>query len=191
MTSGTALCRRAVFMPAGRLVYPGPVEEALSRYRESYETVAQTASVAQRRPGTGELRTSDVRSSDVVYSCTEEKVIEIDVPANEQSVGTYFVSCHINDANGVLITKCDSRLVEAWFDPELDQRIRLTVGGLWFAPGRYLVDVFLCRAGILDAWEGATSFEVLPELPYPESMNDEAISGSLVLSDFTFERSHA
>ena len=63
------------------------------------------------------------------------------------------------------------------------------MAGIWFVPGRYRVDVFLCRVGILDEWEGAANFEVLPELPYAESMNDEAISGALVLSDFSYEGS--
>lgn len=191
LTTVTALCTSAIFLSAGRLLYSGPADEALARYRESFESVAETAAVAQRRPGTGELRASDVRLSDTAFSSAEDKTIEIDVPSNAQSVGKYFVSCHFNDANGIVITKCDSRLVEAWFDPEVDQRIRLTVAGLWFAPGRYTVDVFICRVGIVDAWEAAASFEVLPELPYPEAMNDEAIQGSLVLSDFSYERSEA
>lgn len=189
MATVTALCTRAVFLSAGKLVYAGAVDEALARYRDSYDTVDEPAAVAARRPGTGELRVSDVRMAEPVFTSAEPKVIEIDIPANEQSIGRYFVSCHINDANGVLITKCDSRLVEAWYDPERSQRIRLTVAGIWFVPGRYRVDVFLCRVGILDEWEAAANFEVLPELPYAESMNDEAISGALVLSDFSYEGS--
>lgn len=191
MATVTALCTSALFLSAGRLLYSGSVDEAMDRYRDSFESVAETAAVAQRRPGTGELRVSDVRVSDTVFSSAEDKAIEIDIPANDQSVGKYFVSCHINDVNGVLITKCDSRLVEAWFDPEVDQRIRLTVAGLWFIPGRYTISVLICRMGIVDLWEAAASFEVLPELPYPETMNDEAIQGSLVLSDFTYERGEA
>ena len=53
------------------------------------------------------------------------------------------------------------------------------------------MDVFVCKMGVLDGWEAAATFDVLPELPYPESFNDEAISGAMVLSDFTYERSAA
>lgn len=189
MATVNALCTQAIFLAGGRLVHSGSVEDVLQLYRDSFETVAQTTAVAARRPGTGELRSSDVRAADTVFNSVDDKVIEIDIPPNPESIGQYFISCHINDANGVLVTKCDSRLVESWFDPEQEQRIQLTVSGLWFAPGRYTVDVFLCRMGILDAWEAAATFEVLPELPYPESMNDEAIAGSLVLSNFSYERS--
>lgn len=188
MATVTALCTSAIFLSAGRLVHFGSVDEVLKLYRDSFDTVAESTAVAARRPGTGELRTRDVRVADTVFGSTEDKIIEIDVPANPDSIGSYFISCHINDANGVLVTKCDSRLVEAWFDPDKPARVRLTVAGLWFTPGRYSVDVFICRMGILDAWEAAATFDVLPELPYPESMNDEAIDGSLVLSNFTYER---
>ncbi len=191
MATVTALCTSAIYLAGGRLVHSGSVDDVLALYRDSFESVAQTTAIASRRPGTGELRTADVRVADTVFASADDKVIEIDVAANPDSLGAYFVSCHINDANGVLITKCDSRLVEEWFDPEREQRIQLTISGLWFVPGRYTVDVFLCRMGILDAWEAAASFEVLPELPYPESMNDEAVTGALVLSDFSYERSEA
>ncbi len=188
MATVTALCTSAIFLSAGRLVHAGSVDEVLQLYRDSFDSVAESTAVAARRPGTGELRTSDVRVADTVFGVTEDKIIEIDIPGNPDSIGSYFISCHINDANGVLVTKCDSRLVEQWFDPQASVRVRLTVGGLWFTPGRYTVDVFICRMGILDAWEAAATFDVLPELPYPETMNDEAIDGSLVLSNFTYER---
>ncbi|WOP17209.1 ABC transporter ATP-binding protein [Raineyella sp. LH-20] len=191
MATVTALCTSALYLDAGKLTYSGPVDGALAMYRDSFESFAQSTRVAQRRPGTGELRAADVRLSESSFSSAEDKVIEIDVPANPAMTGDYFVSCHINDVNGVLITKCDSRLVEAWFAPDTDQRVRLTVTGLWLRPGRYTVDVFVCRTGVLDAWEAAAAFEVLPELPYPETFNDEAVSGALVLSDFTYERSSA
>lgn len=188
MATVTALCTSALYLAGGKLVHGGSVDDVLALYRDSFETVAETTVVAARRPGTGELRASDVRVADTVFTSADDKVVEIDIPANPDSIGTYFVSCHINDANGVTITKCDSRLVEAWFDPEREQQVQLTISGLWFAPGRYSIDVFICRMGVLDAWEGATTFEVLPELPYPETMNDEAIQGALVLSDFEYTR---
>lgn len=188
MATVTTLCTSAIYLAGGKLVHSGTVDEVLGLYRDSFESVAEATAVAARRPGTGELRATDVRVADTVFSSTEDKVVEIDVPANPESIGSYFISCHINDANGVIITKCDSRLVEAWFDPEQEQQVQLTVSGLWFAPGRYTIDVFICRMGILDAWEGAATFDVLPELPYPESMNDEAVQGALVLSDFEYTR---
>ncbi|NUT58800.1 MAG: hypothetical protein HOQ00_08165, partial [Agromyces sp.] len=62
----------------------------------------------------------------------------------------------------------------------------LSVTGLWLRPGRYTVDVFVCRAGILDAWQGAQAFDVLPELPYPGAVPEDAYSNGIVLTDFTY-----
>jgi glucose-6-phosphate 1-dehydrogenase len=41
---------------------------------------------------------------------------------------------------------------------------------------------------ILDAWEAAAAFEVLPVLPYPHATSDEGTAHGLVLADFRFER---
>ena len=103
-------------------------------------------------------------------------------------IGQYYVSCHINDVNGIVVAQCDSRLVGLWLDPTVQQRVALTVTSLWLRPGRYTVDVFLCKAGVLDAWEGAAVFEVLPVSPYPEIAGDEALDRGMVLSDFSYER---
>ncbi len=188
MATVTALCTRALFLSAGTLAYSGTVDGALARYRDSFETFADAQLTAERRPGTGEVRAGSVRVSESTYACVDDRVVEIDVPAHPGSVGDYFVSCHLNDANGAVITKCDSRLIGGWYDPSVEQRITLTVSGLWLRPGRYSVDVFVCRMGILDAWEAAATFEVLPELPYPELSIDEAVAGALVLSDFRYSR---
>lgn len=183
----SALCTQALFLSGGRLEYSGPVEGALRRYRDSFEAFATSQTDRDRRPGTGELRALDVRLSETTFGVAEDKVVEIDVAANPAMVGTYFVSVHLNDASGVLVTKCDSRLVGAYFDPTREQRAVLTVRGPWLKPGRYEVSVYVCSMGILDAWEAAASFEVLPDLPYREIGSEEAIAGALVLADFDYD----
>ena len=115
------------------------------------------------------------------------KVIEFDVPARPDFVGTYFVSCHINDANGNVVAQCDSRLTGTWFDPNESQAGRLVVKNLWLKPGRYTIDMFLCQSGVIDAWEGADVIDVLPSPPYPEVTSDEALSNGMVLADFDYE----
>lgn len=184
----TSLCTSALFLESGRLVYAGGVGGALQRYRDSFEDFAATQQDAARRPGSGELRASDVRVTEKTYHSAEDKVIEIDVPANPDLIGSYYVSCHVNDANGAVITQCDSRLVGFWLDAATPQRVLLTVGGLWLRPGRYTVDVFLCKTGVMDAWEAAAVFEILPDLPYPEVGSGEAVGRAMVLADFSYDR---
>ena len=187
MSTVRALCTRALYLDAGRLEYEGPVQGAMDRYAESFETRVVRSSVAARRPGSGEIRVADVWMESATVTVAQDKVVHIRVPASAGVVGKYFVSCHIRDRNGIDVTKCDSRLVEGWFDPEREVDLSLSISELWLPPGRYSVDTFVCQMGVLDAWEAAATFEVLPELPYPEALNDEAIAGALVLCDFTYE----
>lgn len=185
MQTVTSLCTSALFLNAGHLDYHGSVEGALGRYRATFDDFASAQRDAGRRPGTGELRAVDVRTESSYHSA-DDKVIEVDLDANPDSNLPYFVSAHINDANGVVIAQCDSRVHDVWFDPAEPHRTTLTISGLWLRPGRYSVDVFVCRAGILDAWQGAATFEVLPELPYPGIAPDDAYATGLVLTDFTY-----
>jgi lipopolysaccharide transport system ATP-binding protein len=157
----------------------------MAQYRASFEDFAAAQVEASRRPGSGELRTTSV-STDSTFHVADTKVIQIDVDDNPDSTLPYFVSAHITDANGVVLAQCDSRVHDVWLDPAQSQRLTLSVDGLWLRPGRYSVDVFVCRAGILDAWEGAASFEILPDLPYPQFADAEAIAGGVVLTDFAY-----
>ena len=182
-----ALCTQALFLNAGELEYIGSVDQALQMYRDSFESFADRQRDPNNRPGTGELRVRAVRLSESTFTVAQDKVIEIDLDANSSMAGSYFISVHVNDATGVLVTKCDSRLVGVWFDPSRPQTAVLTIRDPWLKPGHYEVDVYVCRVGILDSWEAAASFEVLPDLPYPEVSNDEAIAGALVLADFSYD----
>ena len=187
MQTVTALCTSALYLERGQLRYYGPVDGALERYRASFATFAAAQSDASRRSGTGELRARAVRLSEESYEPAEDKLIEIELEANAEMIGQYFVSVHLNDENGVVVVQCDSRNVGIWLDPTTAQTLTLTVNDLWLKPGRYTVDVFVCKTGILDSWEGAAVFEVLPVSPYPELAGDEALSAGTVLSDFSYQ----
>lgn len=179
------LCTSALFLQAGELVFQGDVNAAMAAYRASFDQHAAAHVEASRRPGTGELRARSV-TTDPTFHVADTKVVEIEVGDNTEVTLPYFISAHVNDANGVVLAQCDSRVHGVWLDPARPQRLTLSIDGLWLRPGRYSIDVFVCRAGILDAWEGAASFEILPDLPYPEIGSEEAISSGVVLTDFSY-----
>lgn len=181
------LCTSALFLQAGELTYQGDVETAMQRYRETFEDHALAQLEASRRPGSGQLRADSVSMSKATYDSAERKEITIQVPAGASVVGQYYVSCHVTDANGVTVVQCDSRLVGTWLDPEVPHELVLTIDDLMLRPGRYSVDVFLCAVGVMDAWEGAAVFEILPTLPYPESATEDAWSHGTVLCDFRYQ----
>ena len=183
----TALCTSAMFLENGSLSYIGGVEGALLQYRESFDRFQTSQLEAESRPGTGTLRFARARVTEQLQDPSDDTVIEFEVASSQHVVGRYFVSCHINDADGNVILQCDSRLVGRYFDPHTPQQARLAIRDLWFKPGRYTVDLFLCQAGILDAWEAVDAFEVAPSSPYPAATSDEAMSSGVVLADFDYE----
>lgn len=182
----TSLCTSAIYLDHGRLIYQGSVDGALETYRNSFQKFQAEQTNPLNRPGTGQLRLAGVRITESQQGPTDEKVIELDLPPESSLIGDYFVSCHINDANGVVIAQCDSRAMGAWYDPALPHRAVLRIRNLWLKPGTYTVDAFVCQTGILDSWEGAAAFEVLPSYPYPELTSEEALSTGVVLTDFSY-----
>lgn len=183
----SALCTSAMFLDKGTLSYYGSVEGALMRYRDSFEKFQREQRDANARPGTGELRFTRVAVTEQTQDPADVKTVEFEVDATADLVGRYFVSCHVNDANGNVVVQCDSRLTGGWFDPGTKQNGRLRIDNLWLKPGRYTIDMYLCQAGILDAWEGADTIDVLPSSPYPDVTSDEALSRGVVLADFAYE----
>ncbi len=183
----TALCTSAVFLDRGRLTFQGSVEDVLDVYRRSFEKHAAEQRDPASRPGTGALRATAVVPEADVFEPAATKAVTVRIGKNPELVGQYFVSAHVNDVNGTVIAQCDSRAVGGWFDPHKEQEVRLSLRTPWLKPGRYTVDVFLCQAGVLDAWEGAATFEVMPGSPYPEMTIDEATARGLILADFDYE----
>lgn len=182
-----ALCTSAIYLESGRLVLHGTVDDALAAYRDSFEKVSLSNQEADRRPGTGEIRFTAAAPAKDVFEPAGEKAIEFAVEGNLDSIGDYFVSCHVNDEHGMTVVQCDSRLVGFYLDPACEHRASLSFTTPWLKPGRYTVDLFACRSGVLDMWEGACQFEVMPLLPYPVATISEAIQNGVVFADFEYE----
>ncbi len=180
------LCTSAMFLKAGRLAHHGDVETTMHHYRESFNEHAVAQQEAVRRPGSGELRASAVAVGQPTYGVTEGKSVTISIPAGPPEIRRYYVSVHVTDANGAIVVQCDSRLTGTWLEPDAPHEVTLDIDGLWLRPERYSVDVFLCASGVMDSWEGAASFEVMPGLPYPDMATDDGYKRAAVLSDFSY-----
>ena len=183
----TALCTSAIFLERGRLTFQGSVTETLETYRLSFARFSEQQRDPSARQGTGRLRARSVAPDDDVFEAGAPKGISIEVDSNPNLVGKYFVSIHLNDDNGVLLAQCDSRVIGGWFDPSVPQKIRFVLLDPWLKPGRYSIDLFVCQMGVLDSWEAATVFEVMPSSPYPEMASEEATTGGVILANFNYE----
>jgi lipopolysaccharide transport system ATP-binding protein len=56
----------------------------------------------------------------------------------------------------------------------------------WLRPGDYRIDVFICHAGMIDAYEHACHLNILPLLPYAVTDNSEATAHGVVFADFGY-----
>ena len=180
----STLCSSAMYLQSGELKFHGDVPTALEQYRQGFDDYAAIQQEATRRPGSGEIRATSVTVKGSGTPADGVRSVEVDLPTSDRLATPYFVSVHVNDSDGVVVAQCDSRLHQLWLDPERAHRVTFSIRGPWLKPGRYTVDVFVCQAGVLDAWDGAESFEVLPIVPYPQSDGGESIAVGVVLADF-------
>ncbi len=180
------LCTSALYLDRGHCLATTDVEDALARYSESFSRPPEPTQAA-RRWGSGEIRLASVAPAKEIYEPNEPKEICFQLPANQDWPGGYFVSAHILDENGVIVAQCDSRLMNFWLDAAKPVEASLTITSPWLRPGRYTVDVFVCRAGVIDAWDGACSFQVIPVLPYPNTSSTDGIENGTVFAEFEYQ----
>lgn len=185
MQSVAALCTKGMYLTKGRMTYYGGVQEAIRHYLDSFnQQDAVQAGDMHRRPGSGELRITSAVPSKPFYAAAEEKRIRFRIEEQKPSRGKYFISCHLFSEAGVGLITCDSRLLGHWLDPAPVHEGEFVLRTPWLKPGRYRMEMFLCGANIIDRWEEACFFDVVPVLPYPDPSHPHAITDGLMFADF-------
>jgi lipopolysaccharide transport system ATP-binding protein len=189
LQSITSLCNKAVFMEQGQVRHYGPAEETVAKYlKYSTQKSTDARTTALRRPGSGEIRFTSVSISKDFYQCDEPRVIEFRAERLKPYTGKVFFFCEIFDQSGAAVLFCDSRLDELWVELDNDgYNGRIEIRGPWLKPGSYSVTLMVCCAGVIDHFEHACKFEILPMIPYPGQWTLESEKRGMVLPDFTFE----
>lgn len=182
----TALCSEALLLDRGTVSAYGAVEDVLATYRASVAEHAVVQRETRAQVPAGILHVVAATTTRLTYLPAEPKRFTFTIQAEAAPDGPYFLSCHINDANGGVVAQCDSRLGGLWFHPDQPQEVTLDLRQPWLKPGTYTVDVFLCRVGIVDVWDGAVTFDVEQELPYAVTGTAESFGRGMVLADFDF-----
>ena len=183
------LCSSALYLSAGHLVLHGTVEEAMEEYKRSFARSAPVLREASSRPGTGELRFTEVVVEHDIVKPGQEVVVNFAVGANPEYGSRFHLSCFINNEDGMLIAQCDSRVNDFWLDPVMDNEGSLRVRTPWLKPGAYTVDVFIHTGGRqADVWEQACHFQVLPVTPYAHPTTPDGTDRGVVFPDFDYSQ---
>jgi lipopolysaccharide transport system ATP-binding protein len=183
------LCNSALYLSAGHLVLHGTVEKAMEEYKRSFIREAPVLKVAAHRPGTGELRFAEVSMGSDMVKPGDDVVIEFAIGANAAFGSRYYLSCFINNEDGMVIAQCDSRVVDFWLDPATEAQGRMLLRTPWLKPGAYTVDVRVCAGGqATDIWEQACQFQVLPVSPYPHMTSPDGTDHGVVFPEFDYSQ---
>ncbi|MGD9703386.1 MAG: ABC transporter ATP-binding protein [Acidimicrobiia bacterium] len=180
------LCERGLVLHEGRVLTLDATTNAVLNYT-ALPASRPTRSRPHRRSGSGEFRIHAASAPGAPFSCEQHKLIRFEVAKVQADLDRYFVSVHIVDSLRRIVAQCDSRSTGPWIEHVSGiQTFELRLETPWLKPGRYEADVFVCNAGIIDSYDGACWFEVLPSLPYLSTLADEAQVHNLVLPNFSF-----
>ncbi len=187
MQTIAALCSSVCVFDRGRMEYQGEAVSGVARYYQSLESARGEAADAGRRPGSGEVRFTHAAPHRSQYRPDEPKVVGFRVKVVTPNPPRVSLSAHLNDSAGDLLCQCDSRFVGPPLDlPPGEVEGELTIHAPWLKPGDYSIDLFVVdgHVGVVDRFERACQFQVLPVMPYPHTAPEAAMSSGTVLGRF-------
>lgn len=180
-----ALCKSAIYMEGGKINFIGKPGQAIEYYLAT--PTRRVDARVRRRPGSGEIRIGEVILSKVNYFSTDDIIIRMPVQIVTTQQPEFFLSVEILNAHGVTILHLDSRILDRVFTALSEQTVTYRIRSPRLAQGDYRVNIYLCNAlGVIDSFEDAARFSVVPILPYPASRAD-CIANALVYPEFTVE----
>jgi len=182
-----ALCDTAVYLKAGHVAHHGPARETIARYLDETRGADEDVDLSDfsRRPGSGEVRL--VHAQRVDSDAPLELSWRIRGVHGQEVV---YVAVHVVDSQGLTVLQCDSRLVRPDFVVREGEDVEgvFVLDGPGLKPGRYRLDMFVCRpTGLIDVVEDVLRFDAPPLLPYPNAAPADAIENGLVLADFRYD----
>jgi lipopolysaccharide transport system ATP-binding protein len=186
MRSIERLCSRVLLLEGGRIAFDGSTAEGVSRYlHQSFEDVGQ--SIPEDRPGTGEIRVTDVSVPTQNLAAEDPKRIQFRLEQRREGLDRCFVAVVVRNGEGIPVAHCDSSVVGEWYSvADGAAEGEFTLATPWLHPGDYVVDLYVCNAGVLDSYDNACRFTVRPGYPYAVGIDDELARRDLVPPDFRF-----
>ncbi len=184
-----ALCTKGMVLQEGRILFSGSAAACVSHYMDATSTGVRSrrARLPETRTGSGEWRFTEAAPTKLAFRADEPKEVAFHVAPTKADAGPIFLSGLLINEEGVILTRLDSRLTGFWVRSPEAFWGRLSIAGLWLAPGRYTLDLHVgSHSGAVDIFERAAEFEVSPVLPYPEAVHPAATASALVLANFAW-----
>lgn len=172
------ICSQVAWLHAGRVLRHGPTADLLTEYKVAADRELDESPTSRYIESCALLNTRPAPGQELRF-----RFRLAPRPAGER----FFLSAQIADDDHRVVAQLDSRLSGLWVEsaPEAAE-VDLSMRSPWLKPGRYRLDTFICDFGIKERIEGALSFWVSEETPYPTPIQDEAIRNVTVLADFAY-----
>jgi lipopolysaccharide transport system ATP-binding protein len=187
MQTISALCNRSLCLHRGSVVFAGSVVDGIARYYAQQEPSSEEAVDAERRPGSGGIRIVESHPRQAQFQPHEPKIVDFTLRRSDRGMSRCLIAAHVVDEAEQLVCQCNSVFLgrEAVFTGDAVSG-SLVLRTPWLKPGDYWIDLFLLDGlvGVVDRFERACRFTVLPVLPYPSPGPEASMASGAVLADF-------
>jgi lipopolysaccharide transport system ATP-binding protein len=186
MAAVSSLCSRGVVLRNGQVLADGPTREAIAAYYADLGGPVETVT-SRRATGPTSLVAATPTASGGQFHPDEPKTFDVRVRGQVANSPPCLLAAHVTDAAEQVVVQCNSVFLDKQvvFDTE-EVTARLVVTHPWLRPGDYWLDLFLLDplVGVLDQYEKACRFTVLPVLPYPSAGPESSATSGQVLPAF-------
>ena len=187
MKSITATCDRVAWLADGRIAEVGNAETVVANYLKA--RVSTPSVETRRKGGSGEIRIVGAVAERATFAPADVKSVRIELDfVDPERVTHFYLAVEVRTEEGKLISHVDSTWLGPHFAVSDDPRfIDFELSSPWLLPGRYRVDVYVAEHGVMDAIDGACTFDVFEDLPYEYPPSSEVAFRNDVLPTFVFK----
>ncbi len=180
------LCHRVVVLEQGRVGFDGTTADGVAHYlHQVAATVGESDPTS--RPGTGEMRITDVSVPTQNAAVEEAKRIRFMIEQAAPGIDRCVVDVIVRNSEGVTVAHCNSSAVDGWFSTANGPvEVECVMTSPWLHPGDYTVDIWLWNYAPIDQYDSACKFTVRPGYPYRSGIADEIALRDLTPPDFGF-----
>ncbi|MBE2203378.1 MAG: ABC transporter ATP-binding protein [Chthoniobacterales bacterium] len=185
LSAVAALCDRAIYLKAGRLLMAGESGPVIERYQSDVTHAGDApASNAAFRSGSGTHRIEEIRPAGSDFSPRSPMEFRVRIRQHAPE-GPFHFSMHFRDEWDVEVFAINSESLEGITLQPGDQEALLRISSPWLPPGDYRADAYLHRHGIIDHWPDACRFHVGADVAVRGYSAASAKNAGKALADFT------